>query len=1167
MTKTAIQLDDKYLHEDGRLYLTSMQALVRLPIVQHRRDKAAGLNTAGFITGYRGSPIGTYDAALWAAGRLLDEHDITFLPGVNEELAAASIRGSQQMEWFSGPKYDGVFGLWYGKGLGVDRATEALKMGNFEGAAKHGGVLVVVGDDHAGKSSATCHQSEQALESAAIPILYPSNTQEILEFGLYGWAMSRYSGAWVALKATNDTLEVTASVRAESGRAKIILPNDADFKIPASGLNLRRNDFPGPQEDRAINMRPAAAQAFARANGLDRVIMDSPRRELGIITTGKPYLDVRQALNDLGIDDVRAAEMGVRLYKLGMSWPVDPVGATAFARGHRQVLVIEEKRAFIETQLSRIFFNMDHGRPSLVGKQDEAGRALLPAAGDLNAAIIREVLFTRLKTLGLADADLEERMARIRAGYEKGTNTAPSNVVRTAYFCSGCPHNTSTRVPEGSVAFQGVGCHALAAYFMPDRPHAWTGQMGSEGAIWIGLSPFIDGVNHVFQNLGDGTYFHSGILAIRAAVAAKRNMTYKLLYNDAIAMTGGQPLEGELSVLQLAQQLFWEGVKPVIVVSDEPDKYPAVTWPEGTSVHHRSELEKIQKELREKSGVSAIIYDQTCASEKRRRRKRGKFPDPNKRVFINEDVCEGCGDCSVQSNCMSVQPLETEFGRKRVIDQSSCNKDFSCLNGFCPSFITIEGGTLRKAETNSGTDVLSAALARIPVPVPVAMDSNYDVLITGIGGTGVLTVSAVLGMAAHIEGKGVTIMDMTGMAQKGGAVLSHLRIGRAPEEIFSPRLGPGMANLILGCDLVVTSGKEVLQTAHAGKTRAIVNSHMVPTAQFQANANINLDNQRLLKIIDDVIGFDHARFVDATTLATSILGDSIATNMFMVGFAVQSGLLPVSIDSIENAIRLNGISVDANLHTFAWGRVAAAEPATAEAVARKVMTATQDDFSKSLDEIITTRVKLLTDYQNSAWAEAYRSVVERVRTTEAVLSADTKLSEAVAYNLSKLMTYKDEYEVARLHTSAAQRARVEAAFDGDFRMKFHLAPPLLARRDPVNGLPQKIVFGSWMLPLFKLLRRGKALRATVFDVFGYTTERRTERRLIEEYKEMILGLLPRLTENNLATAVELARLPEDIRGFGHIKAANVAKVETRKRELISQIDRAMESLITSDDPP
>ncbi len=1152
MTKTAVQLDDKFIQDDGRLYLTSMQALVRLPMVQRRRDVAAGLNTAGYITGYRGSPIGTYDAALWAAGRLLKEHHIEFLPGVNEELAATSIRGAQQMEWFAGPKYDGVFGLWYGKGLGVDRATEALKMANFEGASKHGGVLVVVGDDHGGKSSATAHQSEQALESAMLPILYPANTQEILDFGLYGWAMSRYSGAWIALKGTNDTLEVTASIHAEGERVNIILPGDDDFRMPAGGLNLRRNDFPLPQEDRAVNLRPAAAQAFARVNGLDRVIIDADRRELGIVTCGKPYLDVRQALSDLGIDDRRAAALGIRLLKLGLTWPVDPVTIERFARGHRRLFVIEEKRAFVETQLSRILFNLPD-RPALVGKRDEEGRVLLPAAGDLNAAIIREALFAQLESLGLADDALRERVARIKAGYEKGLNAVGSNVIRTAYFCSGCPHNTSTRVPDGSVAFQGVGCHALAAYFMPDRPHAWTGQMGAEGAMWLGLAPFVDGVDHVFQNLGDGTYFHSGILAVRAAVAAKRNITYKLLYNDAIAMTGGQPLEGEMSVLQLAQQLYWEGVKPVIVVTDEPWKYPSVTWPEGTTIHHRDELEVVQKRLRDVKGVSGLIYDQTCASEKRRRRKRGKFPDPDRRVFINPDVCEGCGDCSVQSNCISVQPLETELGRKRVIDQSSCNKDFSCLKGFCPSFVTVEGGALRKAEASRSGDALAAALARIPTPEPVAMGENYDILVTGIGGTGVLTVSAVLGMAAHIEGKGATIMDMTGMAQKGGAVLSHLRIGASPDAIYAPRLGPGMASLILGCDLVVTTGKETLQTVRTGETRAVVNSHVVPTAQFQANAGIDFGSSRLTGAIADVVGTERTRFVDATTLATKILGDSIATNMFMVGFALQAGWLPLSVESVEEAIRLNGIAVDSNLRTLAWGRVAAADPDAAKAVA-SAAGADPDGFSQSLDELIERRARLLADYQDAAWAQAYRAVVDEVRGAEAALSADTAFTAAVARNLAKLMSYKDEYEVARLHASAAQSARLAAQFDGDFKLKFHLAPPLLARKDPSTGLPRKMEFGSWMLPVFRLLRRGKRLRGSVFDIFGYTHERRTERRLIEEYKALVRDLAGRLTPDNLAIAVELAELPDQIRGFGHVKDANLAQAEAKKAELLARLD-------------
>jgi indolepyruvate ferredoxin oxidoreductase len=1149
MTKTAVQLDDKYLQEDGRLYLTSMQALVRLPMVQRRRDVAAGLNTAGFITGYRGSPIGTYDGALWAAGKLLKQHHIEFLPGVNEELAATSIRGAQQMEWFPQPKYDGVFSLWYGKGLGVDRATEALKMANFEGSAKKGGVLVVVGDDHGGKSSATAHQSEQALESAIIPILYPSNTQEILDYGLYGWAMSRYSGAWIALKGTNDTLEVTASVYAEGERAQIILPGDADFAMPPDGLNLRKNDFPLPQEYRAVNLRPAAAQAFARVNGLDRVIIDGPRREIGIVTCGKPYLDVRQALQDLGIDDARAAALGIRLYKLALTWPVDPVGITNFAQGHKQIFVIEEKRAFVESQISRILYNMEN-RPSLVGKQDESGRVLLPAAGDLNAAIIREALFARLQAMGLADAALEERMARIKAGYERGVNAVGSNVIRTAYFCSGCPHNTSTKVPEGSVAFQGVGCHALAAYFMPDRPHAWTGQMGSEGAMWLGLAPFTDGVKHVFQNLGDGTYFHSGILAIRAAVAAKRNITYKLLYNDAIAMTGGQPLEGEMSVLQLSQQLFWEGVKPVIVVTDEPEKYPSVTWPAGTTVHHRDELDKVQKEIRQVSGVSAIIYDQTCASEKRRRRKRGKFPDPNKRVFINPDVCEGCNDCSVQSNCVSVQPLETEFGRKRTIDQSSCNKDFSCLKGFCPSFVTVEGGALRKAEKSTGAQSFEAILARIPRPAIVPMEDRYDILVTGIGGTGVLTVTAVLGMAAHIDGKGATIMDMTGMAQKGGAVLSHLRIGARPESIFAPRLGPGMASLILGCDLVVTTGKETLQTARTGETRAVVNSHVVPTAQFQANAKMDFGSARLTKSIDDVIGADRTRFVDGTTLATRILGDSIATNMFMAGYAAQCGWLPLSIESIEEAIRLNGIAVESNLRTFGWGRIAAAEPDVAKAVADKAAAGTEPAFSQTLDELIEKRVERLTAYQNAVWAQTYRETVERVRKAEATVSSDTALTGAVARNLAKLMSYKDEYEVARLHASSAQAARVAAQFEGDFKLKFHLAPPLISRKDPSTGRPRKMEFGGWMLPLFNLLQKGKGLRGSAFDIFGYTQERRMERRLISDYQALLDDLITRLTPANLASAVALAELPDEIRGYGYVKDGNVVKAEAKKAELL-----------------
>ncbi|HTT82839.1 MAG TPA: indolepyruvate ferredoxin oxidoreductase family protein [Rhizomicrobium sp.] len=1157
MTKTAVQLDDKFTQDDGRVYITSMQALVRLPMVQRRRDLAAGLNTAGYISGYRGSPLGTYDAALWAAGKLLKEHHIVFVPGVNEELAAASIRGAQEMEWFEGPKYDGVFSIWYGKGLGVDRAIEALKMANFEGASKHGGVLVVCGDDHGGKSSATAHQSEQALISAMIPILYPANTQEILDYGIYGWALSRYSGTWVGLKATNDTLEVTASVYADPHRVTIITPTD--FELPPGGLNLRRNDFPLPQEDRLVNRRLPAVQAFVRANGIDRVVIDGARRELGIVTAGKVYLDVCQALRDLALDEVRAAALGIRLYKIGLTWPIEPQGLTAFARGHREILVVEEKREVMEEQIARILYPLDtNERPAIVGKRDESGRVLLPANGDLNAALVREAIAARLHALGLADAALDERMARIKAGYEKGISAATgTNVIRTAYFCSGCPHNTSTRVPEGSLAFQGVGCHALAAYFMPDRPHAWTVQMGGEGAIWLGLAPFTS-VNHTFQNLGDGTYFHSGILAVRASVAAKRNITYKLLYNDAIAMTGGQPLEGEMSVLMLAQQLYWEGVKPIVVVTDEPDKYPADTlWPAGTTIRHRDELDAVQKELREIKGVSALIYDQTCAAEKRRRRKRGKFPDPNKRVFINQDVCEGCGDCSVQSNCVSVQPLDTEFGRKRVIDQSSCNKDYSCLKGFCPSFITVEGGALRKADKPQGGDALAQALAKLPAAQAFVLQGEYDVLVTGIGGTGVTTVGAILGMAAHIEEKGCTIMDMTGMAQKGGAVLSHLRIADRPENIFSPRLGPGMADLIIGCDLVVTTSKDAMQTVHTGVTRAAVNSHLVPTAQFQANSKIDFGTEKIRKTIVDVVGADRTAFVDATTLSTRLLGDSIATNLFMVGFAAQLGWLPLSTDTIEQAIRLNGVSIEQNLRTFRWGRVAAHDPSAAEAAATSAagLDLEPEHFSRTLDELIARRAKLLTNYQSTAYGKRYTDFVAEVRRREAEISPETALTEAVARNLAKLMAYKDEYEVARLHTDAAELTRLKAQFDGNYKIKLHLAPPLLARRDKNTGHPKKMEFGPWIFPMLGLLKRFKGLRGTPFDVFGYSRERRIERQLVADYKNVIRHLLRGLTVGNLPQAVEIANVPDDIRGYGHIKEANLKSAKAKEAKLLEAFNR------------
>lgn len=1151
MTKTAVRLDDKYVQEQGRIYLSSLQALVRLPLEQRRRDVGAGLNTAGYISGYRGSPIGVYDAALWAAQKQLEQHHIHFRPGVNEELAASSIRGTQQLHWFKGPKYDGVFALWYGKHLGVDRACEALKLGNLEGTAKNGGVLVIAADDQGGKSSASAAQSEHTLIAALTPILYPSNTQEYLDFGLYGIALSRFSGLWAAFKAVNDTIELNSSICVDPQRVQIALPQDV--VLPREGLNIIARDFfPVPQERRLLEFKLPAAQAFVRANQLDKVILDSERRSLGIVTAGKAYLDVRQALRELGIDDRRARELGIRVYKLAMTWPVEPQGLRAFIRGHEEVAVIEEKRPVIEDQLKSLLYNMPAGeRPRVVGKTDETGAPLLVAFGELTPVVIAKAIARRLNTLGLADAAIEARVGRMEAEQGRVLQLPANNVVRTAYFCSGCPHNTSTRIPEGSLAINGVGCYALASLFMPDRPTSWAVQMGGEGSIWVGLSNFTE-TSHTFQNLGDGTYFHSGILAVRAAVASGANITYKLLYNDAVAMTGGQPVDGKLTPWDLANQLYYEGVRPIVVVADDPGKYPAgITWPPGTTIRHRDELDAVQRQLRELEGANAIVYDQVCAAEKRRRRKRGTFPDPPKRVFINQDLCEGCGDCSAKSNCVSVQPLETELGRKRQIDQSSCNKDYSCLKGFCPSFVSVQGGRLRKAESGRTESQLETLFAQLPVPAVPAVRDTYNILLTGIGGTGVLTVGAILGMAAHIEGKGCSVMDITGMAQKGGSVLSHIRLSHASENIFTTRLWPESSDLLLGCDLVVSAGQEALRMVNPGAGHVVVNTDMVPTAQFQANQKIQFSAQDLLRALESITGPERLHAVAGTSLATRLMGDSIATNLFMLGFAVQKGLIPLSVDSIREAIRLNGVAVQANLHTIEWGRLAAHDLQKTQSLAGTIVAPQGTDrISQTLDEIITRREQLLTDYQDAAYANRFRTLVDAVRQVEHDRLGMTTLTEAVARNLAKLMAYKDEYEVARLYTNGDFERRIREQFDGDYTLKFHLSPPLLARKDPNTGEPRKIEFGPRMLFVFRVLAKLKGLRGTAFDVFGYTAERRRERALVEDYIALLQRLLPDLSAANHSTAVEIASLPDGIRGFGHVKERAIAAADKRRNDLV-----------------
>jgi len=1160
-TLAKVSLDDKYTLDKGRVFLTGTQALIRLLLLQRERDQRAGLNTAGFVSGYRGSPLGGLDQALWRAQKHLETHHVKFQPGVNEDLAATSIWGTQQVGMFPGAKYDGVYGMWYGKGPGVDRCGDVFKHANSAGTSKHGGVLVLAGDDHAAKSSTLAHQSEHILKACCIPVLNPANVQDYLDFGLHGYAMSRYSGLWIGFKCVTDVVESGSSVIVDPERVQVRLP--ADFALPPDGVNIRWPDGFLEQEARLLDWKVYAALAYVRANGLDRVVWDSPNARLGIITSGKSFGDTMQALADLGIDENVARDIGLRVYKVAMTWPLEPQGARRFAQGLEEILVIEEKRQLMEYQIKEELYTWEAGKraPRVVGKFDDngewsraegqpAGTWLLPAHYEHNPAIVAKAIAQRLVKLNLTSSlgnQFKERLAFLEFK-EKALAKPRVTTVRQPYFCSGCPHNTSTRVPEGSRATAGIGCHFMAVWM--DRSTSTFTHMGAEGTPWIGQAPFTE-EKHIFANLGDGTYFHSGLMAIRAAVAAKVTMTYKILYNDAVAMTGGQHHDGPLDPAMISRQIAAEGVKPIVIVTDEPEKYPAGTaWAPGVTIRHRDDLDAVQRELRELPGVSALIYDQTCASEKRRRRKRNAYPDPAKRAVINEMVCEGCGDCSAKSNCLSVEPLETEFGRKRSINQSTCNKDFSCVKGFCPSFVTVEGGRLKKGKSGATSTEETFALPEPEIP---ALQQSFGVLVTGIGGTGVITIGQILGMAAHLEGKGVSVLDMSGLAQKYGAVMSHVKIAASAKDVHVARLGTGDARLVIGCDLVVTASGDALDKMHAQKSRALVNGTTSPTAAFVKNPDWQLPGSNLQQDILEACGGKNAEFVPAAEVATALMGDSIATNMFMLGYAWQKGWVPLARAAIERAIELNGVAVDFNQQSFVWGRRAAVD---LERVRRIALPAAvipiEQHFSRNLDELMERRSQFLTGYQDAAYAERYRTLVLNVRKIEQDKTGSAKLAEAVARYYAKLLAYKDEYEVARLYTDGAFRRKIDGMFEGDYKLVFHLAPPLLAKPDPRTGEPAKMTFGPWMMAAFGLLAKFKRLRGTALDIFGRTEERRMERALIEEYEQTVATLLTGLTRENHALAVEIGSLPESIRGYGHIKAKSVEVARRKLTELLAR---------------
>lgn len=1156
-------LDDKYVRNDGRVFMSGVQALVRLPMVQRQRDQRQGLNTAGFISGYRGSPLGGYDQALVAAKKHLDANHIVFQPGVNEELGATAVWGTQQLDLYPEQrKYDGVFGIWYGKGPGVDRCSDVFKHANMAGTARHGGVIAIAGDDHISKSSTAAHQSDHIFKACGLPVFFPSDVQGILDMGLHALAMSRFSGVWAGVKTIQEVVESSASVEADPDRVRIVLPED--FQMPEGGLHIRWPDAPLEQEARLMDYKWYAALAYVRANKLNYNVVATAQDRFGIIASGKAFNDTRQALIDLGLDDATCRRLGIRVHKVNVVWPLEATITRDFAQGLQEILVVEEKRQVIEYQLKEELYNWRGDvRPTVLGKFDEpegdgtggewsrpnpSDNWLLRAKADLTPAIIAKAIAKRLAKLGVPEDVAQRMQARIAVIEAKERAalvvTGPSND-RAPWFCSGCPHNTSTRVPEGSRAVAGIGCHYMTLWM--DRSTATFTQMGGEGVTWVGQQAFTK-EKHIFANLGDGTYFHSGLLAIRQSIAAGVNITYKVLYNDAVAMTGGQRVgeraEGH-TVLQIMNSLKSEGVSALTIVTDDPSKYDGVALAEGVRVHHRDELDRIQREFREIAGTTAIIYDQTCATEKRRRRKRGTMVEPDQRVVINELVCEGCGDCGVQSNCLSIEPLETEFGRKRSINQNSCNKDFSCVKGFCPSFVTVKGGILKKTVRKGGGAL--STLPQPPLPTLPSTAQAWGIVVGGVGGTGVITIGQLLGMAAHMEGKGVVTQDAGGLAQKGGATWSHIQIADTPEAIYTTKVDMAKADLIIGCDAIVAANKATLAAMQPGRTFVALNTHATPTASFVRNTEWQFPSGSCEQAIAAAVGAQGMGMLDAEFVAVQALGDSIYANPLLLGYAWQQGRVPLRLESILRAMELNGVQVERNQAAFQWGRQCALNLAgvLAQFEARQVV---QIVKKPSVAEMVAQRVAFLTAYQNAAYAQSYADFVEQVRAAEAPLGK-TLLSEAVARYLFKLMAYKDEYEVARLHTGAAFAAQLSTMFEGDYRLQFHMAPPLLGKRN-AQGDFQKQTYGGWMHPVMRGLAACKGLRGTVWDIFGYSQERREERALIAQYRSAVAGLLPHLRADNWEAAVAFARLPENLRGYGHVKARNLAAIRQQWDRLL-----------------
>ena len=1126
---------------ETRAYLSGNQALARLPVEQVRRDRAAGHNTAAFISGYRGSPLGHLDFELTKAKPVFDQLGIRFQPGVNEDLAATAVWGTQQLGFFK-PRYDGVAGMWYSKGPGIDRSGDALRHANLWGTAPLGGVIMAVGDDPMSRSSSIQQQSELSLASMCIPSFNASSVQDIYDFGLIGWQLSRHAGVWVAIKAVSDTFESWLTIDLDPARSEVMLP-------PSPGkVHTRWPDSSVDQDRRMLELRLPAVRAFAALNRLNRPTHISPRPRVGIITTGKSWADTIEAFADLSVDEAQLAAAGIEIFKVALVWPLEPETLLEFARGLEEILVIEESRPVLEPQLKDILFNLaPPDRPRVLGKRDAAGAEWMPSFGELNPALIADVLYRWLAPVHRTGAmtgwvdylgNVREELARPR-----------TNVARSPHFCSGCPHNTSTKVPQGSQQLAGIGCHWLAN--LMDRDVVSYPHMGGEGANWAGAAHFLEN-EHIFANVGDGTWYHSGSMAIRQAVAAGVNITYKILYNDAVAMTGGQPVDGPISVAQITHELYGESVREIVVVSDSPEKFSVSEFAPGTRLFHRDELENVQKELRAKRGVSVIVYEQTCATELRRRRSRKLAPDPARRVVINDRVCEGCGDCSVQSNCLSVQPLETEFGRKRTIDQSACNKDFSCVKGFCPSFVTIEGGELAKP---SGVDAGEVLFADLPEPAVAATDEVYGLLVTGIGGTGVVTVANLIGAAAQAEGKAIQALDLTGLAQKFGSVHCHLKVADDPAKLKATRLSIGQCDVLIGADLVTSASDDALSRLRRGTSRAVVNDHATVTGTFTRERDFALPVDAQREAIQRFAG--EVTFVDATVLAEQLMGNTIGANIMMMGFACQRGWLPVKVASLDAAITRNKVAVPANLQAFRLGRLLAEQPEKVEALARAA--APERDslhLSETTAELIQRRAGDLVAYQDHAYGLRFEDWVGRVsRAEQRVFPGRSELTQAVARNYYKLLAYKDEYEVARLFTDGAFLDNLRSAFEGNYKLRFHMAPPIFSRIDPATGRPKKRKFGPWMLPALRLLARFKGLRGSAFDPFGYGAERKAERALIKEYEQTMAMVAERLSRANYDAAIALCRAPEEIRGYGPVKHAAMEAAAAARPGLTARFER------------